>query len=81
MKLSEDRKIHLLCKKHPLFMAETLMKMKYFDPLVLDFDQEHKIPHIDAESYKIIQKSWLKCIYSHDLTCVLAKSGFFISKS
>ena len=56
VKLSESRTVHLLCKKDPLFMAEKLMTMKYFDPLVLDFDQEHKIPHIDAESYKMIQK-------------------------
>jgi hypothetical protein len=56
LKTSEAKTIHLLGTKDDLFSASYFMTLKYINPLVLFFNQPHKIPYIDSESYKKIKR-------------------------
>ena len=55
IKHSNAKTIHLLCGKDDLFLSGLIMSLKYVSPLMILFDQGHKIPHIDIESAKKIK--------------------------
>lgn len=46
----------MLGVKDDLFMTSMFMTFLYLSPLVIFFDQGHKIPNIDIESSKRIKK-------------------------
>ena len=51
LKTSNAKTIHLLGVKDERFIMDSLyMTTKYISPLVLFFDQGHKVPNIDSKS-------------------------------
>ena len=55
LKTSNAKTIHLLGVKDERFMAGLYMTTKYISPLVLFFDQGHKVPNIDSKSFNKIR--------------------------
>lgn len=53
---SNAKTIHLLCLKDDLFLPSYYMTLKYKSPLIMMFNQGHKIPIIDNESNQKIKK-------------------------